>query len=110
MESSLLNQFDDVSNIFNERISISSQQQGRRKITIISGLDGRINTKTGLPLNLNDLCVKLKKSFCVGGTVKKNPIDFKFILQLQGDIKVDIFRYLIDKLKIEEQEIIIVGA
>lgn len=120
MESSLLNQLDGFennseSNEVNgkyERPTISSQLQGRRKITIIGGLSNRIDirSKKGEKFNIEKLNSDLKKKFAVGGSVKTDKESKVTVIQLQGDIKHLVRQYMIDVLGICDNEILVSGV
>ena len=83
------------------RIDIRLQTLGRRKLTIISGLSDEKTCK--------NICTTIKKSFAVGGAVKKDEENGGWIVQTQGDKRPEIREMLADILKIRPESIIMHG-
>ena len=84
-----------------KRIDISLQTNGRRKLTIISGL---VDEKT-----CKSICKKIKKDFAVGGAVKKNEETGGWIVQTQGDKRHEVRTMLVDVFDIKEDSIVVHG-
>lgn len=123
MELNLLNQldgfecseYDPESNEVQtqyERPTISSQMQGRRKITIVTGLKNRIDprSKKKDKINLDKLCSEFKAKFAVGGCVKTDKESGVSVIQLQGEVKPQVHQFMIEKLGITDKEILVTGV
>lgn len=90
--------FDDECD---KRIDISLQTNGKRKLTIISGLESESICKS--------ICKKIKKDFSVGGTVKKNEENNTWIVQTQGDKRGEIRMMLSKIFDIKQSSIVMHG-
>ncbi len=71
--------------LFKPKIHIRFQQvSGKRSLTLLEGLDAS--------LDLDKICSAMRKAFACNGTVQENTI-----IQLQGDHRENIRRWLIDQ-------------
>ncbi|GBG25710.1 Protein translation factor sui1 [Hondaea fermentalgiana] len=85
-----------------EKVHIRLQQRSRRKCIL---------TITGLAddLDLKRICKALKKSFKCNGAVV-NDDDFGEIIQLQGDHRQGVVKFLVDEEIIDRSHIVVHGA
>lgn len=80
-----------------QRIEIRLQTNGRRKLTIVSGLT---NKKI-----CDKICEKIKKTCSVGGTVKQDEDTGGWIIQTQGDKRFEVGNLLVKLLDIKSESI-----
>jgi translation initiation factor SUI1 len=83
------------------RVILSLQQRtGSKTLTNIQGLDNE--------LNLDKILKNLKKTFSTGGTLIKTDED-KQILQLQGDKRNDVYKFLVANKICDKSNIVVKG-
>lgn len=84
-----------------KRIDITLQTNGRRKLTIISGLADEKTCK--------GICKKIKKDLAVGGAVKKDEETKGWIVQTQGDKRHEVRTMLSEVFDISPDSIMVHG-
>lgn len=86
----------------NRKINISLQTNGRKKITIICGFENGDKDKC------KELSKKIKKIFSTGGSIKED--GGKSVVMFQGDIRIDVVKYIKQIYGYIDDEIVISGV